>query len=173
MDIILELGGNPARLYEVVAIAQAQENTKIIVSTESSPDYVVQFLKGAGITRDRFVLDFKAWDTVTNFTKTIKLIKSYKPRKLYVVTDKFHMRRSMVIANAVYFLSGIQLIAKPYLGSEPHDPEPDKLVRDDQFRAWLWRLTGYLKYFPEVKKQRWPQIEADYKHSVDCGYPVS
>jgi len=173
MDIILELGGNAARLYKVIELAEEHTCAEVIVSSEGSPDHVVSLLRGAGINDDRFLLDFKAWDTVTNFTETVKLIKSFKPKNLYVVTDQFHMKRSMAIARAVYFLSGIRIIPSPYMGSEPHDPENPKYVRDDRFRAWLWRLTGYLKYYPNVKEARMPQIEADEKRAKEAGYPVS
>lgn len=173
MDVILELGGNAARLYTVLELAEEETSAEVIISSEGSPDYVVAMLRGAGINDDRFLLDFKAWDTVTNFTETVKLIKSFKPKNLYVVTDKFHMKRSLAIAHAVYFLSGIRIIPSPYMGSEPHDPENPKYVRTDRFRAWLWRLTGYLKYYPDVKNARMPQLLADEEHSKQAGYPVS
>lgn len=173
MDVILELGGNAARLYKVLELAEENTSAEIIISSEGSPDHVVGLLRGAGINDDRFLLDFKAWDTVTNFTETVKLIKSFKPKNLYVVTDQFHMKRSMAIANAVYFLSGIRIIPSPYMGSEPHDPEPGELIRDDRIRAWLWRLTGYLKYYPNVKAERMPQLLADEKRAKEAGYPVS
>ena len=173
MDVILELGGNPARLYRVLELANQYPDAKIVVSSESSPEHVVGLLRGSGITDDRFILDFKAWDTVTNFTKTLKLICSYKPKKLYVVTDKFHMRRSIAIATAVYFLRGIKVIAEPYLGSEPHPPESDELVRYDRNRSYLWRLTGYLQYIQSIKDQRMPGIEADERRAKEQGYPVN
>jgi uncharacterized SAM-binding protein YcdF (DUF218 family) len=173
MDIILELGGNAARLYKVIELAEEHTSAEVIVSSEGSPDHVVGLLRGAGINDDRFLLDFNAWDTVTNFTETVKLIKSFKPKNLYVVTDQFHMKRSMAIARAVYFLSGIRIIPSPYMGSEPHAPENPKYVRDDRFRAWLWRLTGYLKYYPDVKERRMPGIRADQKKAEERGYPVT
>ena len=173
MDIILELGGNTARLNTVVQLAQQYPDAKIIISSEGSPDFVVGFFDASNITRDRFLLDFNAWDTVTNFTTTKRLIRGYNPSKLFVVTDNFHMRRAMAIAGAVYWLSGIRLVPVPYMGSEPHDPEPDSLVRYDKWRAWLWRLTGILKYDPAVKDQRMPGIEADKQLAVDHGYPVN
>ena len=173
MNLILELGGNPARLYRVIELAHQYSDTKIIVSSEGSPDHVVGLLRGAGIPDDRFILDFKAWDTVTNFTETKQLLRGFNPAKIFIVTDNFHMRRAMKIANAVYWLSGISLIAEPYMGSEPHDPEPNALVRQDAFRAWLWRLIGILKYDKAVKEQRMPALEADEQHSREQGYPVS
>ena len=173
MDVILELGGNINRLYKVLELAEQYPQAKIVVSSEGGPDRCVAILRGAGITDDRFLFDFNAWDTVTNFTNTLKLIKSFRPKNVYVVTDKFHMKRSMAIANAVFFLSFIKLIPCPYMGSEPHDPENPKYVRDDRFRAWLWRLTGHLKYYPNVKDARMPGIGRDHEICVEQKYPVT
>ena len=173
MNLILELGGNPARLYRVIELARQYPDAKVIISSEGSPDHVVGLLRGAGIPDDRFILDFKAWDTVTNFTHTLQLAKSYAPGTIYVVTDQFHMKRAMAIAKAVYFLRGIKLVAEPYMGSEPHPPESEELVRYDRRRSWLWRLTGYLKYDKAVKDQRMPALLADEQHSRQQGYPVS
>ena len=173
MDIILELGGNPARLHSVIELAKQYPEAKIVISSEGSPDYVVNFLDQSSIPRNCFILDFYAWDTVTNFTETYDLLCSYNPERIYVVTDKFHMKRSMAIAQAVYFLREIELIPVAYMGSEPHDPEPESLVRSDRIRAWLWRLLGILKYYPNVKKERMPQLIVDKKHSIKQGYPVN
>ena len=173
MDVILELGGNTCRLYKAVELAEEYPLAKIVVSSEGNPDRCISILRAAGISDDRFIFDYNAWDTVTNFVGTLKLVKSFKPKNVYVVTDKFHMKRSMAIARGIYFLSFIKLIPSPYLGSEPHDPEPTKYVRIDRFRAWLWRLTGHLKYFKQVKHTRMPSILSDHQTCVDEGYPVT
>ena len=173
MDVILELGGNTRRLYKAVELADQYPQAKIVVSSEGNPDRCISILRGAGIRDDRFVFDFNAWDTVTNFIGTLNLIKSFRPKKVYVVTDKFHMKRSMAIARGVFFLSFIKLIPCPYMGSEPHDPEPAKYIRMDRYRAWLWRLTGHLKYFPHVKEDRMPTIRDDHQICVEENYPVT
>ena len=171
MDVILELGGNVNRMTKAVELALVYPDAKIVVSSESSPDVVVSMVDNAGISRDRLLLDYNAWDTVTNFTTTYKLIKSFDPKKLYVVTDAFHMRRSMAIADAVYFRRGIELIPSPYESSHP--AEPIKLIIEDFLRASLWRGTGYLYYDPTVKDQRMPGINADKQYAISRGYPVN
>lgn len=173
MDVILDLGGNVNRVNKAVELAQKNPNTVIIVSSENVPDVVVSLIDNGGISRDRLLLDYNAWDTVTNFTATYKLIKSFNPKKLYVVTDKFHMRRSMAIADAVYFRRGIELVPSPYLGGDLSREEPLKLVIEDFFRAVLWRLTGYLMYDPTVKEQRMPGLDADKRYAISKGYPVN
>ena len=173
MDFIIELGGNPARLYTVVELAKQYPEAKILISSEGSPDYVVNFLDQSSISRDRFVLDFYAWDTVTNFTETFCKIYGGNAKRLFIVTDNFHMKRAMAIAQAVYWLRGVELVPSPYMGSEPHDPESPDLIRNDRIRAWIWRIFGILKYYPKVKNERMPQLLADKQHSIEMGYPVT
>lgn len=170
MDVILELGGNVNRMNKAIEIAQQNLDTIIVVSSEDLPDVVVSLVDNAGISRDRLLLNYDAWDTVTNFTETYKLIKSFEPQKLYVVTDRFHMRRAMAIADAAYFRRGIELIPSPYESSHPE--EPIKLIIQDFLRSALWRGTGYLLYDPKVKEQRMPSLEANKRYAISKGYPV-
>lgn len=173
MDVILELGGNASRMKTAIALAKIYPDAQIIISSESGPVGVNDMLEAAGIPEDKYIFDYNAWDTVTNFTKTLQLVKSYKPENVYVVTDQFHMLRSMAIARAVYVLQGINLHPVPYLGTTSRGSEDPHLVKTDRFRAWLWRLTGYLKYYPDVKQQRMPGIIADQNKCLEMGYPVT
>jgi hypothetical protein len=173
MDVILELGGNVNRMQTVKQLATENKTAKIIVSSESPPTAVVDILSSAGIGYERFLLDFNAWDTVTNFTETVKLIKLYQPRRLFIVTDYFHMRRAMAIAKPVYALSGIKLVPVPFMGGDIHYKEPLKLILEDAGRAWVWRLTGKLIYDQTVKDQRMPGINADKQLAISKGYPVT
>lgn len=171
MDIILELGGNVNRVNKAVELAKNYPDAFIIVSSETSPDVVVSAFDNAEISRERLLLDYQAWDTVTNFTTTYKLIKSFQPQKLYIVTEQFHMRRAKAIADAVYFRRGVELIPSPYESTHPE--EPLKLIVEDFLRASLWRGTGYLFYDPTVKEQRMPGIDADKQYAISKGYPVN
>jgi hypothetical protein len=173
MDVILELGGNVNRMQTVNQLATENKTAKIIISSESPPTAVVDSLSSAGIGYERFLLDYNAWDTVTNFTETVKLIKLYQPRRLFIVTDYYHMRRAMAIATPVYALSGIKLVPVPYMGGDIHYKEPLKLILEDAGRAWIWRLTGKLIYDQAVKDERMPGYEADKQLAISMGYPVT
>lgn len=158
MKTILHLGGSLQRLTKTIQLAKQNPTSLIVVSSEGDPREVMRTLLGAGIERYRIVLDYKAWDTVTNFTKTKKLIKNIGTKTLYVVTDGFHMTRSMGIAHIVYFGSDINLIACPSSsgGSEPWD-----LLIGDWLRALVWRLTGYQHKWNAVYEARLPQLLID------------
>jgi uncharacterized SAM-binding protein YcdF (DUF218 family) len=155
-NLILHLGGNIDRLEKTAELAHRYPNAKVIVSSELPRNEVIQRLQLLGVELDRCCLDYKAWDTVTNFIKTLPIIRSVKAKKVFVVTDLFHMRRSMAIAKGVYFLRGIEPVACPYMGYGLSHKEPDKLVREDTLRAWLWRLTGWLVYSKKVYDARMP-----------------
>jgi uncharacterized SAM-binding protein YcdF (DUF218 family) len=173
MDIILELGGNVSRMQKVCELAEQYPNAKIIVSSESPCSVAVDMLRQHGIGNDRFLLDYAAWDTVTNFTETYGLIKSYRPQKIYVVTDKFHMPRSMAIAASVYLFDKISLIACPFFGGDLTYKEPLKLIVEDALRSLVWRFTKHLIYDTKVKDARWAGIRAEKQLAIGNGYPVT
>ena len=149
--VVLELGGNVGRLPHAIDLAK-QNDAFLLVSSEGDPAQCLNLIRSAGIPADRFYLDYTAWDTLTNFTCTYRRIRDYGTKTLWVVTDGFHMKRSMRIADAVYFRRDINLIASP---SSPADHQEDPgLVRDDTIRAWIWRATNYITAVQNVYDDR-------------------
>ncbi len=159
--VILELGGNPTtRMPKTIELAQAMPDAFVLVSSEGDPAYCLNALKSGGIDPNRFYLDYTAWDTVTNFTCTVKRIQSLGCKELYIVTDGFHMLRSMSIATAVYFKTGVKLTPQP---ATPADHQEDKkLVIEDTARAWLWRFTNQLLADQTVYDNRVAGLQNDY-----------
>ena len=157
---ILELGGNPARLQKVIELAAQYPEANIVISSEAPAQQVIGIMDAAGIPHGRWILDYTAWDTVTNFTCTLPILKRSNTDTVFVVTDGFHMKRAMRIADAVYFKSGITPIAQP---SSPVDHNEDpKLVRLDTARAWLWRATNQLLADQKVYDDRMPYFLEQY-----------
>ena len=157
---IMELGGNPNRLQKVIELAAQYPDAPIVISSEAPADQVIAIMDGAGISRSRWTLDYTAWDTVTNFTCTLPLLRKLNTTKVLVVTDGFHMKRSMRIATAVYFKNGIEPVAEP---SSPVDHNEDPhLVRVDTARAWLWRFTGQILATQQVYDDRMPYFLDQY-----------
>jgi uncharacterized SAM-binding protein YcdF (DUF218 family) len=157
---IMELGGNPNRLQKVIELAAQYPDAPIVISSEAPAQQVIAIMDGAGISRSRWTLDYTAWDTVTNFTCTLPLLRKLNTDKVLVVTDGFHMKRAMRIATAVYFNNGIEPVAEP---SSPVDHKEDpKLVRFDTARAWLWRATGQLLASQNVYDDRIGYLQNEY-----------
>jgi uncharacterized SAM-binding protein YcdF (DUF218 family) len=158
--VILHLGGNIARLEKTAELAWQHPTAQVVISSELPRSEIIRQLQLLGVNLERCHLDFKAWDTVTNFTKTLPLLRTLRARRVLVVTDQFHMRRSMAIARAAYFLRGITPIACPYKSGDLTLAEDDQLVQTDTFRAWFWRVTGWLLYYRHVYNERMPALRA-------------
>jgi len=157
--LILHLGGDPRRADKCIELANLYPDTPILVSSEGGD--MLKYYTDRGINPERVFIDMLAWDTVTNFTATFKRVKrEFRAQKVLVVTNEFHMIRSMKIANASYWMTGVTPIACP--SGPPSHEEPHNIVRDDAIRAWIWRLTGILFYWKSVREER-------EKHGI--GYP--
>jgi len=158
--VILELGGNVARMDKAIELVKQNPGSFFIVSSESDPVTCVQKIKIAGLDPSRTTLDYSAWDTVTNFTNTKRIIDSINADELMVVTDGFHMLRSMTIGKIVYFGSKTKLSAHP---SSPKDhDESRKLVLWDAVRSLISRFLGNTLYDQKVYDDRITMIQNDY-----------
>jgi uncharacterized SAM-binding protein YcdF (DUF218 family) len=160
MDIILHLGGNPQRAYTAAELAQAFPDAKVVVSSELG-DFQ-QIYNSYNISPERIMIDMEAWDTVTNFTHTYKLLQSMGCDRLFVVTDQFHTYRSMLIALCVWG-GRVPIYICPHSHSivkSDEDLGPWNLVR-----ALLWRLTGIFLYEEKVKKDRSAYFTPSSGHS--------
>jgi uncharacterized SAM-binding protein YcdF (DUF218 family) len=159
-SVILHLGGNLQRLEKTADLAWRYPTAKVVISSELPRTEVIRQLQLLGVSLDRCCLDYQAWDTVTNFTKTLPILRTLKAQQVFIVTDLFHMRRALAIARAVYFLRGIKPVACPYMGGNLAQTETDELVTTDALRAWCWRLTGWLFYYKDIYEQRMPAYRA-------------
>jgi len=149
--LILHLGGGMSRADKCIELANLYPDAPILVSSEGGNP--IEYYSQRGIDPNRVFLDYDAWDTLTNFTHTLRRVKKeFRAQKVFVVTHDFHMKRSMRIAEAVYWLRGIKPIASPS-GPPSHEEKPN-YVRDDTIRAWVWRLTGLLFYWKSVREAR-------------------
>jgi len=149
--LILHLGGDTRRADKCIELANLYPDTPILVSSEGGD--VLKYYTERGIDPDRVFIDTMAWDTVTNFTATLKRVRrEFRAERVFVVTTDFHMKRSMRIAHAVYWLRGIEPVPSP--SGPPSHKEKEEYVRDDTIRAWVWRLTGILFYWKSVRKAR-------------------
>ena len=149
--LILHLGGSTERANKCIELANLYPDTPILVSSEGGD--ILKYYTDRGIDPERVFIDMLAWDTVTNFTATLKRVKrEFRAQRVFVVTNDFHMKRSMRIAKAVYWLRGIEPVASP--SGPPSHEEKEEYVRDDTIRSWVWRLTGILFYWKSVREQR-------------------
>lgn len=139
-DDVFVLGGLEKREWEAAEFAKDNPKLDIWVSSGSPEGYVRGVFDKAGIERDRVHLDYRAQDTVTNFTTLVEQLQLAGVESVYLVTSKNHMRRARIVGEIVFGSRGI--ILKPMVVESKGKPEPlSKTVRDGG-RAFLWLLTG-------------------------------
>jgi len=119
-----------------------QKPVTIWISTGRPEPEITNLAKAKNIERSRIHLDNSAVDTVTNFsTMSPKMYKAGVSR-VYVVTNDFHMSRSLVIAKVILSAYGIEAIPAPLV--EPGLPSGEFILRSyrDYLRSVSWFYTG-------------------------------
>lgn len=136
---ILVLGGEPTREKFAAQFALKHPQLPVFVSSGSPEEYAQYIFDTAGVPRDRIYLDYRAVDTVTNFTVMVKELERRKITDVYVLTSEFHMPRAIVIGKIVLGSRGIEMypIAIP---SKVASENPTKAVRDG-LRSVFWLVT--------------------------------
>ena len=157
--LILHLGGGwRDRADKCVELLNRYPDAQLLISSEGGK--VEEYYRSQGVSD--FLHDKAAWDTLTNFTHTLHLVKNvYRADKVLIVTHEFHMERAMKIAQAVYFGTGITPVACP-TGIGLKKKNEANHVLPDTIRAWVWRLTGLLFYWKSVRRKR----KQDYRNGV-------
>lgn len=134
------LGGDPKREIAAAQIAAYYPDIKIWISSGELPTQTQAMFQTVGITADRLNLNYKASDTVTNFTTLVSDLKTEDVQHVYLITSDFHMPRAKMIGTIVFGSQGI--VFTPIAISSNRSAEPTyKMVRDI-FRSFLWLATG-------------------------------
>ena len=138
---LLVLGGDKQRELFAAKFAQKHPSLPIWVSSGTNPEFAQWVFSEAGIKPDRLHLDYRAVDTVTNFTTLVDELQAKGIESVYLITSDDHMRRAQIIGEIVLGSRGISF--KPVAVPSGRTPEPiEKAVRDGA-RAIVWLTTGY------------------------------
>lgn len=137
---ILILGGPYNREKFTAQFAEAHPNLDIWLSTGIPPSQAQPLFQTVGIPNQYVHLDYRATDTVTNFTTLVSDFKQHHIRHLYLITSDFHMPRAKAIATIVLGSQGIAFtpVAVP---SDRSQESPLRILRDVG-RSLLWLATG-------------------------------
>lgn len=138
---ILTLGGRMQRETYTARFALAHRDLPIWISSGLGPDRVRPMFQSLGIGEDRLTLDYRAVDTVTNFTTLVPTLKARHIHHLYLITSDFHMPRAKAIATIVLGSNGIAFTPIPVISLEP--PESWQRIARDMVRSWLWLATRW------------------------------
>ncbi len=140
-QLILVLGGDVARERAAGELAR-RDGLPLLVSGGSNPEYATWQFGQQGLGAGRVQLDYRAHDTLTNFTSVVDELKRAKVRHVLLVTSSDHMERALLVGRIVAGSRGIQLtpVAVP-CGDQCHS-EGRRKVWGDGARAALWVLSG-------------------------------
>jgi uncharacterized SAM-binding protein YcdF (DUF218 family) len=138
---ILTLGGRPTREIFTAEFARYHPELKIWVSSGLLPEKARPIFRQQGVSDDRLNLDYRALDTVTNFTTVVKDLKSQNIHHIYLITSDYHMPRAQAIAVIVLGSHGITFTAIPVPSTK--SPENGFHITRDIIRSFVWLLTGF------------------------------
>lgn len=140
---ILVLGGSTKRLERekfTADFAKKYPNLPIWISGGSPASATKKVFVKAGVDQKRLYLDYRANNTVENFTTLVDDLKNRGVKKLYLVTSDYHMRRASVIGEIVLGSRGIDF--KTVSVPSQNNSEPiEKSIRDG-VRSIVWVATG-------------------------------
>jgi uncharacterized SAM-binding protein YcdF (DUF218 family) len=139
-EAIFVLGGHESREHFAAELAQKHPDLPIWVSSGSPERYIRKIFAKAGVNLERLHLEYKAKDTVTNFTTAVEELKAHNINSVYLVTSENHMGRSRLVGEIIFGSQGI--LIKPVAVPSEATPEPLEKYLRDGVRAVLWLATG-------------------------------
>jgi uncharacterized SAM-binding protein YcdF (DUF218 family) len=137
---ILTLGGGADREEFTAKFAQAHPFLEIWVSSGTPCHEAREIFQAAGIADRRVYLDYRAVDTVTNFTTLVTDFKNRKIQHIYLITSDSHMLRARAIATFVFGSQGIAFTPIPAPSKQPR--ESWFPIMRDIMRTLFWMVTG-------------------------------
>ena len=140
-QMILVLGGDVER-ERVAAERARRDGLPVLVSGGSNPEYAHWLFGRQGLDERRVQLDYRATDTLTNFTSIVDELRRAKVRHVLLVTSSDHMERALLVGRLVAGSRGIGLTPVPVSCGERCEPEGRRKVWGDGLRAALWVVTG-------------------------------
>jgi uncharacterized SAM-binding protein YcdF (DUF218 family) len=140
-QLILVLGGDVDRERVAGALAR-RDGLPVLVSGGSNPEYAAWQFGQQGLDAARVHLDYRATDTLTNFTSVVDELRRARVRHVLLVTSSDHMNRALLVGRLVAGSRGITLTPVAVPCGARCLPEGRRKVWGDGLRAALWVLTG-------------------------------
>ncbi|MBK1987120.1 YdcF family protein [Sphaerospermopsis aphanizomenoides BCCUSP55] len=137
---ILTLGGGPEREKFTAQFAKNHPNLDIWVSTGILPAQAFAIFQAVDIPIQRIHLDYRAVDTVTNFTTLVNDFRQRHIQHIYLITSDFHIPRAKTIATLVLGSQGITFTSISIPSQRPRE-SIFPIVRDSG-RSLLWIVSG-------------------------------
>jgi DUF218 domain len=140
-QLILVLGGDVERERAAAALAR-RDGLPVLVSGGSNPEYAQWQFDQQGVAAGRVQLDYRATDTLSNFTSVVDELRRSRVRHVLLVTSSDHMDRALLVGRLVAGSRGITLTPVAVPCQPLCHPEGRRKVWGDGLRAALWVITG-------------------------------
>lgn len=140
-EALLVLGGHEERERFAAKLAQEYPHLPIWISSGSPEGYAQKIFAQAGIKSDRLHFDYRASDTVTNFTTLVDELEAQGIDSVYLITSENHMKRAKIIGDIVFGSKGIDF--QPISVPSKNPPEPLEKCLRDGLRSIFWLITGH------------------------------
>ena len=138
---ILVLGGDADRERMGLNLARRMK-LPLVVSGGTNPEYAQWLMRDAGLEPDMVRLDYRAKDTLENFTSLVDELQRDGVHHLLLVTSEDHLPRAMAVGGIVAGSRGIRLTGVP-VSCQPQCRDEGLGKRfGDGLRAAAWVLTG-------------------------------
>jgi uncharacterized SAM-binding protein YcdF (DUF218 family) len=140
--MILVLGGDADRERVAAQLARA-DGLPVVVSGGTNPEYATWlFREREGLPADQVKLDYRARDTLTNFTSLVDDLRQARIRHALLVTSSDHMDRALLVGRIVAGSRGIYLTPVPVPCGAACVTETRKKIWGDGLRAAVWVISG-------------------------------
>lgn len=140
-QLILVLGGDVARERRAGQLAQ-RYHLPVVVSGGSNPEYARWLFHQEGLGPHQYQLDYRARDTVTNFTTLVDDLKGSGIRHVLLVTSSDHMGRALLVGRIIAGSRAIELTPVTVPCGPRCLPERRSKVWRDGLRALVWVISG-------------------------------
>jgi uncharacterized SAM-binding protein YcdF (DUF218 family) len=141
-QMILVLGGDAAREQVAAQLARA-DRLPVVVSGGTNPEYATWlFREREGLPADQVTLDYRARDTLTNFTSLVDDLRQAHIRHALLVTSSDHMDRALLVGRIVAGSRGIHLTPVSVPCGRECVKETKKKIWGDGLRAAVWVISG-------------------------------
>ena len=141
-QMILVLGGDADREEAAARLARA-DGLPVVVTGGTNPEYAHWlFLQKEGLPPRQVQLDYRARDTMSNFTSLVDDLRKARIRHALLVTSADHMERALLVGRIVAGSRGIHLTPVPVSCGDLCVVEGRRLLWGDGARAALWVISG-------------------------------
>ncbi|MCT0206339.1 YdcF family protein [Synechococcus sp. CS-1332] len=141
-QMILVLGGDADREAAAARLART-DGLPVVVTGGTNPEYAHWlFQQKEGLPSRQVQLDYRARDTVSNFTSLVDDLRKSRIRHALLVTSTDHMERALLVGRIVAGSRGIHLTPVPVPCGDLCVVEGRRRLWGDGARAALWVISG-------------------------------